>query len=611
MQWDKVPVIDEPWAAFYPKETPRRLDYDVQSIDVLLRKNAASLPGNKAWYFEGATTTFKDLDLAVGKFAAGLHRLGIGKGDVVLIDMPNIPQFIIAFFAIIRLGAIANPIIPLNKYSEIVHQANDSNAKALVILDFLYAEYLDGKDLSRMAKLEFIVMTGTGEYLPPIKRVLGTALGKIPRMKRWPATVGRVPVHAFQDVLSSGDPASLVPVDIDPVTAPACLIYTGGTTGTPKGVVLTHFNLLSNCKQAYTWATTQIPGVEESIGNAGMVCVLPMSHSFGLSIGLLIGYYSGFHMILFPRPPEKISDLLKVAAAQDAIFCPGVPTLWNRINQDPDSPKHAAKLTKFKACLSGAAPLPLEVKETFEKMTGALITEGYGMSEASPLLTATPFTRPKVNSVGVPMPDTWIKIVDLDAGETVLPPCPATDCAACGPDQAKHVGEICGTGPQVMQGYLNKPAETASVLRKDKQGITWYHTSDIGCLDAEGYLHIKDRKRDMLKYKGHAVFPREVEDLMYQYEPIFEVGVYGRPSPDPEIGETIVASVALKPEYKGKVTAEDIKAWCMENLSSFKYPREIHVVDELPKSLVGKVLRRVLREGDAAGQAPGGPEPPA
>ncbi len=506
----------------------------------------------------------------------------------------------IAFFGILRAGCVANPIIPLQKYVEIVHQANDSKAKALVILDFLYLEYLEGKDLSLLKTVDTIIMTGTAEYLPPLKAKLGTLLGKVPRMKTWPTSAGNISFKKFQDVISA-DPASLPKVTINPQEDVACLIYTGGTTGSPKGVQQTHFNLFSNCLQGFNLAETQLDGVKETYGNGGMICVLPLAHSFGLTVAMHIGLFKGYTLVLFPRPPEKLSTLLKVGAEQDAVFMPGVPTLYNRLNQDPDSPKWAAKMRKFKGCFSGASALPFEVKEKFEKITGALITEGYGMSEAGPMLTANPFKRPRPNSVGLPFADTWLKIVDIDTGDKIIPACPYTepDCKEkCGPDTAKYIGEIAATGPQIMPGYLNKPEENAKVLRKDKDGITWYYTSDIGCIDCEGYLHIKDRKRDMIKYKGHAVFPREIEDLMYTHPAVLEVGVYGMKSKDVDQGEIIVAAVSLKPEYKDKVTGADIKKWCDENLAFYKVPREINIVDELPKSFVGKVLRRVLRDGE-------------
>jgi long-chain acyl-CoA synthetase len=606
MKWDMKPNVAEPWLEHFPEETPRHLDYEEIPLDEILRRNGRKYFDCQSIYFEGKRLTYGELDRLVDRFATGLSRLGIREGDVVLIDMPNIPQFVICFFAILRVGAV--PVMPLNRYAEIVYQANDSKARALIVLDVLYEEHLHGKDLSKMKDLEHVIMTGIGEYLPAVKRVLGGLLGKVPRMKQWPEAVGSVRFHRFRNVLSSGEPVDLPERNVKVHEDAVCLIYTGGTTGSPKGVEITHFNLMANCMQGNMWVYTQMPELHNTEGKGGMVVVLPMAHSFGMSVGMVMGMYFGYKLILFPRPPEKISDMLALFIKENATFCPGVPTLWNRINQDPDSSGYKGKLKNFTACISAAAPLPLEVRQEFEKLTGARIIEGYGMSEASPMLTANPFGRARVNTVGFPVSDSYVKIVDIATGEKIMPQCPHSEpyCTEkCGEAETKkYVGEICGAGPQIMKGYLGKPEETAHALRRDADGVVWYYTADIGCIDSEGYLRIKDRKRDMIKYKGHAVFPREVEDLMYQYDPILEVGVFGEKSDDPDVGEVIRAAVALKPEFKGKTTVEDISEWCKKNIAPFKYPRKIEIVDELPKSLVGKVLRRKLRDRENGDKEP-------
>lgn len=599
VKWDEVPDVPKPWLEFWPKETPRQIDYERIKIDEIVRRNRKKFPKQDAMVFQGFRISMKELDELVDQLATGLHKLGIRKGDVVLIDMPNIPQFVISFYAITRLGAIANPIIPLNRYAEIVHQVNDSKGKVLIILDYLYEEYLDGKDLSKMPSLEKIIMTGLGEYVSGVKRVLGTLLGKIPRMKEWPTRVDQVEFFEFQELLESD--VRLPGVDINPMEDTAVLIYTGGTTGAPKGVQLTHFNLVVNCQQGFEFVTTQLPKTVESIGEGGMIVVLPLAHSFALSMAMNLGLWCGYKLILFARPPEPISDVLKLIVKENATFAPGVPTLWNKINQDPKSGSYKEGLKKadFVACMSAAAPLPLDVKLKFEELTGAQLIEGYGMSESSPLATGNPFNRSRENTVGVPVSDTYLKIMDPDKGTEMLRQCPFPEAELDKKkpeEQAKYIGEICISGPQIMKGYLNNPDATNYALRKDKDGILWYYSADIGYLDHEGYLRIKDRKRDMIKYKGHSVFPREVEDLMYQFEPINEVGVYGLRDPDPEIGESINAVVSLKDEYVGKVSVDDIHEWVQENIAPYKYPRNIKIVKELPKSLIGKVLRRVLRD---------------
>jgi long-chain acyl-CoA synthetase len=586
--------IKEYWMENWPEEVPRSIDYPEISLGQFLKETVEEYPDSQAIYFEGWRCTYKELDEMVDQLATALSKMGIKKGDVVAIDLPNCPQFIIAFYAICRIGAVANPIIPLNRFVEIVHQINDSEAKFLIILDSLYEEHLHGNDLSKMPSLTNIILTELAEFLPKIKGILGKLLSKIPYMKEWPDKVGNIEFHPFQRVLAMGSPINVPKVDIDVRKETAVLIYTGGTTGLPKGVMTSHYNLIVNALQANYWSQTQLPELEETLGKGGMFIVLPLAHSFGLSIGMNIAVSNGYKMILFPKPPEPISKMLKIIKKEGATFGPGVPTLWNKIAQDPDSEKYRGELKSLVAALSGASALPLEVKNQFEDITGSRIIEGYGMSETSPLLTATPFHKYKENTVGFPVSDTLIKIVDPEEGKQIYPQCPEDNCEKCGADQAKYIGEICGSGPQVMLGYLNRPEATEYALRKDSKGRTWYYTADIGCIDKDGFLHIKDRKRDMIKYKGHSVFPREVEDLIYMHPAVNEVGVVG--VPDPKSGQTIKAYISLKPDYEGKITQKELMDWCKENISPYKYPRVIEIIPELPKSVVGKILRRELRE---------------
>jgi len=577
----------------WPKETPRHLDYPEISLGELLKQAAEKYPNSDAIWFEGFKMTYKDFDALVDQLATGLSKMGIGKGDIVALNLPNVPQFLIVHFAILRLGATTNPLLPVNRYIEIIHQVNDAKSRALIILDVLYEEHLKGKDLSKMPTLKDIIFTEIAEYLPPLKAKLGKKLKKVPFMENWPTQVGDIKCHAFQDILQNGIPINVPEVDIDLKKDPAILIYTGGTTGTPKGVVTTHFNMIANAYQANKWATTQIPKLANYRGKGGISLVVPLAHSFG-NIGMTVGLIDGWKSILFPRPPEPFSKILKVNLKEKATFMPGVPTLWNKINQDPKSAKFKGKLKDFIACVSGASALPLEVKQKFEAITGALIVEGYGMSEFSPLMALNPFNDFKIGTVGLPVSDTYIKIVDAEEGTKILPICPNETCENCGQDEFAYIGEICGVGPQSALGYFGRKEDTDYAWRTDEDGVRWYYTSDIGCVDKDGYLHIKDRKRDMIKYKGHGVFPREVEDLIYMHDAVDEVGVIG--VPDPDVGQNIKAFISIKPEHKGKVTEEDLMAWCKENISPYKYPRMIEIVPELPKSVIGKILRRELRK---------------
>jgi len=589
--------IPKPWFDYWPEGVPKSIDYKKISLGQMFNDTVAEFPDSQAIFFQGWRCTYTELKEMIDSFAVGLAKLGVKKGDIVAIDVPNVPQFIIAYYAIVKLGAIVNPIIPLHKFVEIAYQMNDSNSKVLIILDALYEGYLRGRELSKMETLEHIILTGISEYLSPIKATLGKLLGKVPYMKPklWPEKVGDIQFHKFQDMLEN-DPSKLPEIMINPKTDPGTLIYTGGTTGVPKGVKLSHFNLIANAQQGTEWLFNQVPETRGSRGKGGSGCLIPFGHVFGLSTGMNLAVYAGYKLILYAAPPEKRSDVLKLLMKEGGVYIPAVPTLYNQINQDLDSEKYKGKLHSLVACLSGGSSLPPEIKRKFEDLTGALIIEGYGASETAPIVTAAPFHRYKIGSPGIPVSDTLIKIMDVEEGTHMLPICPHSNCEDCDPEEAeKYIGELCVHGPQVMLGYLNKPKATERALRKDSQGRIWYYTSDISCIDAEGYLHIKDRKRDMIKYKGHGVFPAEVENLIYQNPAVNEVGVVGAPHPS-GVGETIKAYISIKPEYKGKITEEEMIAWCQENISPYKYPREVQFIEELPKTLIGKIKRRDLRE---------------
>ena len=583
------------WDKHWPKEVPKHVDYDEIPLGEILKRTASKYPDSQAISFEGFKMNYLELDTLVDQFATGLSQLGVGKGDVVCIDLPNVPQNVIAHWAVVRIGAVSNPILPVNRFVEIVHQVNDSKANTLIILDYLYKEYLLSKDLSKMPTLKQIILTGTAEYLPKLKAKLGVALGKVPVMKNWPEKEGEIVFHKFQDVLQNGLPINVPEVKIDLRKDTSVLIYTGGTTGVPKGVMTSHYSMVVNAQQTDIWATSQLEQIKELKGKGGMLLVVPLAHSFG-NIGMTVSVLEGWKMILLPRPPEKLSKILKIIKDEKATYMPGVPTLYIKINQDPASIKFKGKLSSLIACISAASALPEEVKNEFEKITGAAIVEGYGMSECSPVVSLNPFIKAlqKVNTVGFPLPDTLIKIVGVEDEKKLLSQCPNETCDNCSQDEFQYIGEICVAGPQVMLGYLGRKEDTEHALRKDSSGRTWYYTADIGCIDSEGYLHIKDRKRDMIKRKGHAVFPREVEDLIYAHEAVNEVGVIG--VSDQESGQEIKAYISLKSDFQGKVNEEDLMEWCQANISPYKYPRMIEIVPELPKSVVGKILRRELRK---------------
>jgi len=588
-----IEEVQKYWYKSWPEETPKEIEYQEISLGELLRNTANKYPDSEALLFKGFRTTYKELDTMVDQFAMGLAKLGIEKGDVVAIDMPNIPQYMIAHFAILRIGAISNPILPVNRYVEIVHQINDSNAKAMIILDYLYEEYLDGKDLTKMESLETIILTELSEHLPKIKAIFGKLLGKIPTMKNWPKKIGNIEFMAFQEILKEKEEIDIPKVEIDIKNDPAVLIYTGGTTGIPKGVKTSHYNLIVNAQQTDYWASTQLKRMSELKGEGGMLLVVPLAHSYG-NIGMTVAVLEGWKNVLIPRPPEKLSELLGIVKKENITFMPGVPTLFIKLIQEKESEKYKGELESLIACICAASPLPKEIKNKFEKITEATILEGYGLSECSPVVSLNPFKKTKINTVGLPLPNTEVKIVDMEDGITNLPQCNRKNCENCGMDEQQFIGEVCIKGPQVMMGYLNRQEATEYALRKESDEKTWLYTSDIGCIDKDGYLRLKDRKRDMIKYKGHSVFPREVEELIYMNEAIDEVAVVG--IPDPIAGENIKAYISLRPEYRGKISEEELLDWCKENISPYKYPRIVEILPELPKTVIGKILKRELRE---------------
>jgi long-chain acyl-CoA synthetase len=507
----------------------------------------------------------------VSRFARGLQDLGLEKGDRVCINIANIPQYVIAFFGVMRAGGVASPIVPLQKAAEIQHQLNDSGAKMLIIMDSFYKDEVKKLvEENRIPNVKRIILTGLAEFLGKFIGILGGLLGKVPRMWFWPKSEL---FARFQDLLKSEPNPKEVKFDTKKDLA--VLQYTGGTTGLPKGAMLSQHNLVANCYQCASWMPNIKPGEEAT------VCALPLSHIFGLTVMMTLAVRIGAKMILIPNPRDIPALMDEIAEEKGTLFA-GVNALFNRINNHPDV--STFDLSSVKYALSGAGPLAEEVQNKFESLTGAKIVEGYGLTEASPVTHANPLEgRRKIGSVGFPFPNTDCKIVDADAGDLKEVPQPGKD------DDLTTHGEICIKGPQVMLGYYERPDATKKTIIDG-----WLRTGDIGYIDDEGYLHIKDRKKDMIKYKGHSVYPREVEDLLYLYDPILEVGVIGVKTEGSE--ETIKAVVSLKPEYIGKVTADDITTWAKENIAAYKWPRIVEIKEEIPTTMVGKVLRRKLRE---------------
>lgn len=565
---------ERPWYGDWPVGVPKCIDFPKIGLGELLRQTAQRYPDDKAVVFLDSVITYRKLDDLVDRLATALHRLGLVKGDVVALMLPNSHQFVVAFFACQRLGLTVTAINPTYKPLEIKHQLNDSGAKALIVLDAVYEAA--GKALPE-TKVQHLIGTNIVDLcgFSPLKVLLGKLLKKIP--------TGDLPAHALRltDLLRVAP--NVPPVEIDPVEDLAVLQYTGGTTGTPKGAMLTAFNLVSNALSGKAWIGEDFPR------DGGWVGVLPLFHVFAMTCVMNIAVATGGFMLLFPRPPESLHDwaaTLEKWGRGTQLCMPGVAVLFNKINNTPGLEKY--DLRPLTRCLSGAGPLPREVQLTFERKFGALVVEGYGLSESSPVVHANPFRLPEgqervLGSIGLPFPNTDCRIMDLETGTKVL---------GFGEDQ---VGEICVRGPQVMKGYFRRPEETARALRDG-----WLHTGDVGYMNERGWTFIKDRARDLVKHKGYSVFPKEVEDYLFSHPDILEAAVIGVPSGG--TGEDLKAFVVLKPHAQGKTTADDIIAWCKENMAHYKVPSMIEFRSELPKTMVGKVLRRVLREEELAKQ---------
>ena len=553
-------MSEKPWFKFYPEGIPKSIPYPEVPLPQLLRDTAKKHPDHVALIFEDYKITYRELDELVDRFATALHDLGISKGDVVALFLPNIPQFVITYYGILRVGGIVTAINPLYKEREVEYQLNNAEAKAIVTLDILYPTV---KKVWKKTKVKSVIITSLKDYLPPVKRILGTLLGKIPTAK-----VEREPGVYFLKELLARYPPEPPKVEIDPKEDLAVLQYTGGTTGVPKGAMLTHYNLVANAIGAMYWLRAR----EAEDVHMG---VLPLFHIYGMTTVMNSSIYGAGTVVLIPRfDPEKI--LSSIEKYKVTVFC-GVPTLYAVLITHPKIDEYNLRSIKF--CISGAAPLPPEVQKRFMELTGAVLVEGYGLTEASPVTHANPLDPTmktvKVGTIGIPWPDTDAKIVDPETGTKELPP--------------GEVGELVVKGPQVMKGYWKMPEETKATLRDG-----WLYTGDLATVDEDGYFRIVDRKKDLIKYKGYSVYPRELEDVLYEHPAVKLCAVVGKP--DPVAGEIPKAFIVLKPEYEGKVKEEEIIEWVKERVAPYKRIREVEFRRELPLTTVGKVLRRVLRE---------------
>jgi len=548
-----------PWLRFYEPGVPHTLTYPHVSVPALLEQTAARFGDRPATAFFGATLTYRTLRGLVSRFAGALAHLGVRPGDRVSLHLPNCPQFLIAYYGALAAGAVVVPFNPLYVEREIEEQLTDSGAEVAVTLDLLYPRLAAARPKTRVRE---IIVTSINAYFPALLRRLypinAWREGHLVRVSR------ARDVHRFADLLDANQPAPTV--SLDPGQT-AVLLYTGGTTGTPKGAILSHHNLICNVFQSRAWFTGLRPGRDVAIG------ILPLFHSYGMTTVMNFSVSAGLEMVLLPR--FQIDTLLQATARYRPQLLPGVPTIYAAITSHPAVTRY--NLRSIAACISGAAPLPVEVQARFEQLTGGRLVEGYGLTEASPVTHANPIhgTR-KPGSIGIPFPDTDARIVD-DSGTRTLPP--------------GEVGELAIRGPQVMQGYWNQPAETAQALRGG-----WLFTGDLARMDTDGFFYIVDRKKELIITGGMNVFPREVEEVLYAHPAVLEAAAVGMP--DAYKGEVVKAFVVLRSGMHA--TADEIIGHCRRQLAPYKVPRAVEFRAQLPKSLVGKILRRHLREEERA-----------
>ncbi|MDP2937301.1 MAG: long-chain fatty acid--CoA ligase [Dehalococcoidia bacterium] len=547
-----------PWLKHYEKGVPHSIPYPSIPLHRTLEDTATRFPDNPAMVFFERKISYRELNALADRFAAALQGLGVSKGDRVALMLPNCPQFVIAFYGTLKAGGVVVPTNPLYVEREVQHQLRDSGAKAVVTLSKFYPTVAM---VRTRTNVQHLIVTNIKEYFPPVTRLLFTLLLEGKEGHRVP--IEKTPgTHLFGDLMKGalGPPKS---VEVGPQDV-ALFQYTGGTTGVPKGAVLTHQNLLANTIQTRRWFAQFVDGQETMLG------VLPFFHVYGLTVAMSMAVYGGATMVLLPR--FELIEVIKTIKKHHPTLFPGVPTMYVAINNFPKVGDY--DLRSIKACISGAAPLPVEVQRKFEELTGGRLVEGYGLTEAAPVTHANPiYGLRKEGSIGIPFPDVEARIMDVETGQKEMP--------------VGEIGELAIRAPQVMREYWGHPEDSALALRNG-----WLYTGDIAREDEDGYFFIVDRKKDIILAGGFNIYPREIEEVLYEHPKVKEAVALG--VPDAYRGETPKVYIVLK---EGQTTTEEeIIAYCRGKLAKYKVPTLVEFRQDLPKTLVGKVLRRVLRE---------------
>jgi long-chain acyl-CoA synthetase len=547
------------WTRHYEKGVPADLAMEPLTLVDIFERSVQKWGDRHAVTFKGKDLTFAELKDKVDRFATALARLGVKKDSRVSLWLPNLPQSVIAYFAILKLGAQVVNTNPLYMEREIEHHFNDANVTVVVTLDYLWWYKL--RPMLKRTPVKQVIVTSIPEYLPfPLNWLAPLKLRKTHQWVKVPKEKG---VHFFQKLLADSPPT---PPKVDfPMDHVAVLQYTGGTTGVSKGAMLTHANLSANVQQAGIWFPTLVPGQET------LLACLPYFHVFGMLVAMLWPVSIGARIVMAPNPRD-IEDLVRSVDIFKVTIFPAVPALFGAVINSPLLKKY--DISSIKACFSGSAPLPLDVLERFEFATGSKITEGFGMTETSPVTHVNPLLGlRKPGSVGVPIPGTDMKIVDVETGKKEL---------ALGEE-----GELCVKGPQVMAGYWNRPDETAKALEDG-----WMHTGDLARVDEDGYTYIVGRKKDMIIAGGYNVYPDEVDNVLFSHPAVLEAATIG--VPDERCGESVKSFVVLKPGQT--LTEEQLKAYVKHELAAYKVPKLVEFLPELPKSAMMKILRRELRD---------------
>jgi len=542
--------LARPWLAHYQKGVPDRVEVPLKSVHQAFDEAAARAPGNAAVVFYGRSITYGELREASDRLACALAALGVKKGDRVALYLLNSPQYIIAYFAVLKCGAIVTPISPVYTSHEVRHQLADSGASAIVCQDILYDNVAKSGAAPALA-----VISAVSEYLPALRRLFSRK-AEVPEG-----------VHRLQELLRKYPPRP-PGVDIDPRTDLAALPYTGGTTGNPKGVMLTHHNLIA----AQTMGSAAFASLKP--GREVVLAFLPFFHIYGQVVLMLNHLCQGNLLVLFTSADTE--QILEAMERYRATVFYGVPTLYEYLKDHKDTGK--ANWRRLRLVLSGADTLHVSTMQQWAQRTGSNITEGFGMSETAGASHLNPLDRAKPGSFGCPIPGMLGAVMDPERLEFVPP---------------GETGELLLAGANVMQGYWGQPHENARAF-VERNGVRWLRTGDIVRMDAEGYFHFYDRAKDLIKFKGLSIFAKDIEDVLYAHPQVKAAGVIG--VPDPAVGQRIKALVVLEGDARGKVSEDEIKAYCRKSLAEYKVPHVVEFRGELPKTDVGKVSRRELRD---------------